>query len=176
MSVWFYIHFEFLAFVRSIFHSIFQYTIPSNVVFLIYSFIRVFATSSYLWWIHWLIHIFSFTPRKLFLFRLLSPVDNYRTPTTYLAGIRNYLIENDFLCHSCKEKTSPDNIIPNKSVRKAVENFKNTSHRASTGTPPSTSTQSPSVDTTAKTEAAPVETKPKISINLLKRWVKSGRF
>jgi len=80
--------------------------------------------------------------------------------------IRNYLIDNDFSCHSCKEKTSPDNIIPNKSLRKAVENFKITSHAASTSAP-QTSTPSSTVDTIVKTESKP--TKPKISITLLKR-------
>ncbi|XP_065065876.1 E3 ubiquitin-protein ligase RBBP6-like [Rhopilema esculentum] len=83
--------------------------------------------------------------------------------------IRNYLIDNDFSCHSCKEKTSPDNIIPNKSLRKAVENFKNTSHLVSTAAAEATTTVTTTVDSVIKTEDTVVETKPKISITLLKR-------
>eukprot|EP00112_Aurelia_sp_Birch-Aquarium-sp1_P009443 Seg2073.1 transcript_id=Seg2073.1/GoldUCD/mRNA.D3Y31 product="E3 ubiquitin-protein ligase RBBP6" protein_id=Seg2073.1/GoldUCD/D3Y31 len=86
--------------------------------------------------------------------------------------IRNYLIDNDFACPSCKEKTSPDNLIANKSLRQAVENFKKTEHLASS----SASTSQPGTivnNTTAvvKTEnSAPlVEAKPKISITLLKK-------
>jgi len=38
--------------------------------------------------------------------------------------IRNYLIKNDIVC-VCGETTSPDNLIPNKSLRTSVDNFRN---------------------------------------------------
>jgi E3 ubiquitin-protein ligase RBBP6 len=42
--------------------------------------------------------------------------------------IRNYLLENKFICPEpdCKQTdVSPDNLIPNRSLRKAIDNFRN---------------------------------------------------
>eukprot|EP00794_Sanderia_malayensis_P008958 gene8957-9912_t len=85
--------------------------------------------------------------------------------------IRNYLIDNDFACPSCKTNSSPDDLIPNKSLRQAVEKFKNTSHLPSPNTPgnnvgqPVTSNANSQQDTPA-TDAKPA---PKIAIKLLNK-------
>ncbi|XP_057311606.1 golgin subfamily A member 6-like protein 24 isoform X2 [Hydractinia symbiolongicarpus] len=73
--------------------------------------------------------------------------------------IRNYLIEHDLTC-LCGETTSPDNLIANKSLRTAVNNFRNQKKSDLKSVPPSPDTQQSTTSITNGSSLNSIENQP----------------